>query len=720
MEATVAPSSIVLELLNENNYEEWSVWVKTYLVAHDLWDIVETGGDLPEPSQLFKNLRRKNAQALHAIQISCGLDAFSLIKNVTTAKEAWDTLLTAKQQQNSSRPQGFLYDPGFGSDTSNFDEYEPFFEAVKGDLWEKAQELLKMHPDAIRARKPYSGKTALHIATDAGHPNIVEQLVHLMPEEYLEIRGDDGMTALAAAANKGFTRMAKCMVWKNKRILSIGDASNRIPLVLAYRMGHLNMARYLYCVTPREDLMPETGPNGATIVSECFIERKFDIAWALIQRFPRLAISRDHYDITPLYALSGVPSAFLSGMKLRFWQRWIYNCIKIQRAPLAANDIYINVGNMENNEGNRRDFRSGICHILLEKLLSILGISHLQNMKLIHTRSSEFLDHMCETIKHLDRSELQTAGVNKAIFQAVERGISEFITKILTTRPELVRRTNEKNRSIFHVAVEYRQEKIYNLIYGLSTKDVFATHVDTSNNNMLHMAAMLPPSEQLNGITGAALKMQRELQWFKEVERIVPSQYREKMNHTDCKRPGDLFTIHHKKLVEEGEKWMKDTARSCSVVGALIVTIMFAAAFTVPGGNNQNSGIPIFINDKIFSLFIISDAISLFSSTTASLMFLEIMTSRYAEEDFLKSLPKKMLIGLFSLFLSIATMMLAFCAALLIMLKGKPWTVFPVISLASVPVSLFVCMKFPLFIEICSNTYRSRSRVFNRDVKPWL
>ncbi|KAM5554329.1 hypothetical protein ABKV19_022613 [Rosa sericea] len=606
MEATVAPSSIVLELLNENNYEEWSVWVKTYLVAHDLWDIVETGGDLPEPSQLFKNLRRKNAQALHAIQISCGLDAFSLIKNVTTAKEAWDTLLTAKQQQNSSRPQGFLYDPGFGSDTSNFDEYEPFFEAVKGDLWEKAQELLKMHPDAIRARKPYSGKTALHIATDAGHPNIVEQLVHLMPEEYLEIRGDDGMTALAAAANKGFTRMAKCMVWKNKRILSIGDASNRIPLVLAYRMGHLNMARYLYCVTPREDLMPETGPNGATIVSECFIERKFDIAWALIQRFPRLAISRDHYDITPLYALSGVPSAFLSGMKLRFWQRWIYNCIKIQRAPLAANDIYINVGNMENNEGNRRDFRSvsGICHILLEKLLSIL--------------------------------------------------------------------------------------------------------------------AMLPPSEQLNGITGAALKMQRELQWFKEVERIVPSQYREKMNHTDCKRPGDLFTIHHKKLVEEGEKWMKDTARSCSVVGALIVTIMFAAAFTVPGGNNQNSGIPIFINDKIFSLFIISDAISLFSSTTASLMFLEIMTSRYAEEDFLKSLPKKMLIGLFSLFLSIATMMLAFCAALLIMLKGKPWTVFPVISLASVPVSLFVCMKFPLFIEICSNTYRSRSRVFNRDVKPWL
>lgn len=164
---------------------------------------------------------------------------------------------------------------GFEFDANNFRECEPFFDAVREGRWEEAHELLTTHPDAIRARIPYSGKTALHIATDAGQSNIVEQLVHLMPEEYLEIRGDDGMTALAAAANKGYTRMAKCMVWKNKKILSIGDASNRIPLVLAYRMGHLNMARYLYCVTPREDLMPETGPNGATIVSECFIEKKY-------------------------------------------------------------------------------------------------------------------------------------------------------------------------------------------------------------------------------------------------------------------------------------------------------------------------------------------------------------------------------------------------------------------------------------------------------------
>lgn len=146
-----------------------------------------------------------------------------------------------------------------------------------------------------------------------------------------------------------------------------------------------------------------------------------------------------------------------------------------------------------------------------------LGISRLRDMKLNHERSREFLVHMCETIKHLDRTEMQTAGVNEAIFQAVERGIPEFVVYVLKTKPELVGIINKKNRSIFHVAVEYRQEKIYSLMYGLRMKDVFATRVDTSNNNMLHMAAMMSPFGQLNGITGAALKMQRELQWFKVI-----------------------------------------------------------------------------------------------------------------------------------------------------------------------------------------------------------
>ena len=168
----------------------------------------------------------------------------------------------------------------------------------------------------------------------------------------------------------------------------------------------------------------------------------------------------------------------------------------------------------------------------------------------------------------------------------------------------------------------------------------------------------------------------------------------------------------------KGEKWMKDTSSSCTVVGALIVTIMFAAAFTVPGSNDQYKGFPIFFNEKLFMVFIVTDALSLFSSSTSVLMFLGILTSHYAEEDFLEPLPRKMIIGLSTLFFSIVAMMIAFSAALFLMLHEKSWIFKPIICLASIPITLFVLMQFPLLVAMAISTYGPS--IFNRKMKGWF
>lgn len=155
------------------------------------------------------------------------------------------------------------------------------------------------------------------------------------------------------------------------------------------------------------------------------------------------------------------------------------------------------------------------------------------------------------------------------------------------------------------------------------------------------------------------------------VESVVPIGMHESRNDSDNLTARELFHKNDKRLMEEAELSMKGTATSCTVVGALIVTIMFAVAITVPGGNNGNTGIPILIDKNLFLAFIVSDTISLVSSTTSVIIFLGILTSRYAEDDFLKNLPTKMMIGLFTLFISIATMMITFSSALVIMLHGK-------------------------------------------------
>ncbi|XP_038895418.1 ankyrin repeat-containing protein ITN1-like [Benincasa hispida] len=174
--------------------------------------------------------------------------------------------------------------------------------------------------------------------------------------------------------------------------------------------------------------------------------------------------------------------------------------------------------------------------------------------------------------------------------------------------------------------------------------------------------------------------------------------------------PRELFTQEHKGLVEEGEKWMKKTANSCMLVATLITTVVFAAIFTVPGGYNNdnninnrgaiesnNTGSPLFLYNKWFTVFVISDATALISSSTAILLFLSILTSRCAEEDFLLSLPLKLVFGLGTLFLSVVTMVLAFSATFFLFYgKDTAWVPLLVAGMAILPVYCFGVLQSKL------------------------
>lgn len=167
-----------------------------------------------------------------------------------------------------------------------------------------------------------------------------------------------------------------------------------------------------------------------------------------------------------------------------------------------------------------------------------------------------------------------------------------------------------------------------------------------------------------------------------------------------------VFTREHKDLVKEGEKWMKTTAESCSITAALITTIVFAAAITVPGGSNQETGIPLHKKRFAFTIFAAADAISLFASATALLVFLSILTARFSEQDFLVSLPRRMIIGLCTLFLSATMMMVAFSATLyLVFVEQRAWMLAPIGGLTCLPIAAFITLQFPLVVDLFRSTY---------------
>lgn len=189
---------------------------------------------------------------------------------------------------------------------------------------------------------------------------------------------------------------------------------------------------------------------------------------------------------------------------------------------------------------------------------------------------------------------------------------------------------------------------------------------------------------------------------------MVHPSMRERKNKQG-KTPQALFTKEHAELMEKGEAWMKNTSSQCMVVAALIATIMFAAAFTLPGGNNSENGNPIFLNKSAFIVFVITDAISLFTSSASILMFLAILTGRYAEKDFLVSLPAKLMIGLVALFISITTMMVAFSASFfLAYTNDMKWIPILITVLAGIPVLLFARLQYCLFFDVIRTTFGSR------------
>ncbi|KAJ6287828.1 hypothetical protein OIU76_028847 [Salix suchowensis] len=661
-----------------------------------------------------KAWRKKNAAALHAIQVSCSPRILSKIRSIFSAKEAWDSLANSLfVEAESSQGSGAV------SDERNGPLLDLYKYAHNGD-WNAIENYLRQYPDAIKAKiKPYGG-TALHVAIYAGNLNVVEELVRLMSEEDLQIQDDKGNTALFSAATVGITKMAKCLVNKNPNLLTFVNEDKQIPLTVACLKNCKEMALYLYSVTPDQFLCQDNGHHGSDLLQCAIILQMLDIAYDFLYRHPNMTTTMDDgiAKSNALMILTAMPGIFPSGSRLSLWQQWIYSCIRIP--PIATPDdnfrIYIPDQSLSGSRNNTLQVLSKFRGFAIN-LLTFLGIKQIYDLKKIHMYSDKILRCMCEHVSKLGYEEGLDADIIEAFHSAVGNGIAEYVVEVVKACPYLIHRIDYRSRSPFMSSIANRHEKVFSLFYRLeASRATFVRPIDGLGDTMLRLAAKLSPPSQLSRVSGAALQMQRELQWFKEVESIMNPLYEDNVDEY-IQTSRELFTHEHKDLLVKGEQWMKQAATSCTVVGALIITIMFNAAFNVPGGNIQQTGYPVFKDKKSFTIFIVADAISFFSSSTSVLMFLGILTSRYAEEDFLKSLPTKLIFGLSTLFLSIAAMMVTFCTALIIMLNGRLKIIIPVVLLASIPVTFFIFLQFPLLVEIYGSTYGPG--IVNKKMKRW-
>ncbi|XP_028807359.1 uncharacterized protein LOC114762073 isoform X1 [Neltuma alba] len=526
--------------------------------------------------------------------------------------------------------------------------------ALKGD-WKVAKDILDQDRSLACAAITRGWSTVLHVAAGANHVHFVDELVKEMNPEDLELQDVTGNTAFSIAAATGNLEIVEIMKRKNKDLPLIRGGQGTTPLHMAALQGQSDMAWHLY---------PET-----------------------IQFF------HDHAD----------------------WIVLLFCCVNNEIYDLALKCLEMNQDlAFERDESTNET----ILHILARKPLSSICQSQRYRKRLMkscfrQTQQLQLVKYLWSIFLKQDDAMIigNIREPSPVIFNAVEVGNFEFLAELISTYPDLIWEVDERNRSIIHVAVLRRYADIFNLIHDIGPiKDFIVCFEDTRDkDNLLHMAARLAPSDRLNLVSGAAFQMTLELLWFEEVKKIMPPSCIEKKNAEDL-TPQQLFTEEHKNLLKGAESWMKKRAEQCMVVSTLITTGVFTAAFSIPGGINDNSGNPNYLKKSSFLIFAISDAAAMISSATSILIFLSILISRYAEEDFRKSLPLKLISGLVALFISIISMMIAFSSAFFIMYcHGSKWVPNFISALAFIPIPLFAFLLFPLWSDILYWTYFCRN-----------
>ncbi|KAM1481925.1 hypothetical protein ACFXTO_034291 [Malus domestica] len=253
---------------------------------------------------------------------------------------------------------------------------------------------------------------------------------------------------------------------------------------------------------------------------------------------------------------------------------------------------------------------------------------------------------------------------------ATSTGILPLVKRIYEVHPQAIEAHDiGSQQNILHMSIKHRQLQIFKLV----KRSRAITH---------------------QRVSGPALQLQEELRWMVRVGKITPPHYIMHRNNKGVTAE-ELFNVEHEKLLHAAQTWIKDTAQSCSTVAALVATVVFAAAYTAPGGYNSG-GVPVLQHSPLFTTFIITGVVSLISSLSSLVTFLSILTSPFEYKNFHHSLPLRLHLGFAFLFFSLVTAMLAFTATvLLIHLNEKlTWSLFYVA--AFLPVSVFG-MQLPLY-----------------------
>ncbi|KAH6781308.1 hypothetical protein C2S51_006601 [Perilla frutescens var. frutescens] len=531
-----------------------------------------------------------------------------------------------------------------GSQTS---EVELMYKAALEGDWAAAEKLLETNPTLayiericylpdkesgnwsrpvhVAADEETEGKwyRPLHVAVALKHDKFARKLIEKMKPEDLELNESNKVGSCSYAAAHGMLDIAKTMIKKHPNILKHGE-TYQVLTMFAGLSGKSKVVSYFLEKTGEPD--PDWEEAWLALLQNAIRSKMYGMALKILKKDTSFAIKRT-----------------VKGTALHVLARQNISAATTGKTALMFKTVFGTT--FEGWQGGGKmppDFRSLAKNLLdeIQKMEKSSAFELLKNPPILH--------------------------------DAAKVGNVDLIRMITREYPDLIWQTDDKGRSLISIAIEYREANVFSFIQRFRALDKISILFGkvSDETNLLHLAAKLGPRK--NAIP--ALQMQGELAWFKAVEDMLPLQVTEQTENG--KTPRKVFEEEHKKLLKESKAWMKSTSDSCMLIATIILTVVYAAAFTVPGGNSEATGLPIRVKSNWLTCFFIFEALALFSSTLCIITFWSITCSGFEEDQFFDILPYQLRLGFTALFGSLIGAIAAFMSAYhIVLVQGKAWLV---------------------------------------------
>ncbi|MCD7463956.1 hypothetical protein HAX54_051768 [Datura stramonium] len=574
------------------------------------------------------------------------------------------------------------------------------------------------------------GDTILHFLSIQGNVAALRLLVEerLVSSEDLKIKNKNGDTPLHEAARFGRKDVLKMILSLERDLVLMRNNLGETPLYVAAVSGEKEVFTLLAEQNFSEFTV--TRDDGSTVLHAAYglgtvstligvtrlhidewilfcMKREPDFALHLLNRYPELANKHDGMGTTALNILATKSFSFRSGSSYMFGQAGTTPFVPMQ---MVETFIYLCIPAMyEESRPNAAVFFKTERFSLINLLLGNAWLGEIDDAKQKHILALKLARRL---IDKEDWSYYAHSVMNPLI-QATKLGIDELVVEIIQKYPQAAETLDEDGKNILHIAAGRKNRFLFDyFLKKVAHKDRILVDIDKQGRTVLHFAASVgspykfstgEPTEMTGGIKQVLLMMWGVL-WFKRVKYCIHPRLWS-LKNSEGLTAKELFERNHSGVRKEAEKTIRDLGNSVLILATLLCTINFAAVFTVPGGFDDKTGLPILLNindvksDLWMLMFFLGAA--LFDSVFTMGALLSFLLSKFDSDDFYIAMPLKICAVYTFLYYSAAFTVLAGVQALnvenIFMNKDVWWLSFFTVCLAFLVILIFVDISYLVF-----------------------